>query len=676
MRGRIDIGSLTGLLGSLYGLTGLRFSLYDDRLCPLISPPAEDLLLSVLKCDQRGRELYADFLNENLRRTLQRNQPFLAQGPTKQYHIFIPVRYREIRLAVVAEAFYASVLDFREYCKEYGQTVGFRESGEESWFKELRVIQPDEAEARAGHIRSLVENVVALGCEKDELAQKWRSSKTIVSLMANIDSDMPVRDIYRTLVDAAIFLFNVDTAAVFSRADGHLMPAVSAGRQRSVLESLTLTAENLHLARASAANKPVSVMDGHELRLSGFPDEIISMYLFPIASGLGSFGFLGVFNSLLSREAFGAVNELCLLSAHVCGARSLRDECEKEADSLSRVSAKISQLSAHCRNPHLLHESIVQEASHLVNAEKCSLMMPEYNENALRVFAVKGLNRWLMGGVKVSPGEGIAGKVFEEGVPMLIDGEELIREYVATPKPHYKTASSICLPLRVADETLGVLNLSDKYSGEAFSKKDLSILSEFGRRASVLLKLAESYEMSEQMKELAVTDPLTSLFNRRCLTIRLQEEYQRAKRYDFPISLAMIDVDDFKQFNDAEGHLAGDYMLKEIASVMSSTVRANDIVVRYGGEEFVILMPQTLMPEAFGVVERIRENIGLRIPPTWKKFAKERMTVCAGIAMYPDCGELKDDLIRCADRALYRAKLSGKNCVLAWDSSLDRSGEK
>lgn len=675
MDGLIDIGPLAGVMGSLYGLTGLLFSLYDDRLRRLIPPAAEDPILSLLKSDKRGHECYERFIDTNLRVALKRDQPSLVQGHTKQYHIFIPVNYGEVRLVVVGEAFYASIRDFRDYYRECAHTFGFKETSEDSWLKDLKVIHPSEIEGRVSHIRSLIESVVALGCEKDEVARKWQRSKTIVSFMANVNSDTPVQDIYRKLAEAAIFLFNVDTAAVFSRTNGHFAPVVSAGRQQSVIEALTLSSENLHLSRASVSNSPVSVADGNELRLSGFPDEIMSMHLFPMKSGLGSLGFLAVFNSLLGRETVHAINELCTLCSYVCGTRSLRDEWENEVHSLNEVSATILRLSVHCRDPQLLHESIVREASNLVNAEKCSLMMPEYEENSLRVFAVKGISRWLMGSVKVNRGEGIAGKVFEEGVPMLIDREALIREYVAATKPHYKTSSSVSLPLRVADETLGVLNLSDKYSGESFSQKDFSILSEFVLRASVLLKMAECYELSEQMKELAVTDPLTGLFNRRFFTLRFQEECQRAKRYNFPISLAMIDVDDFKQFNDAEGHLAGDYVLKEIASIMSSTVRANDVLVRYGGEEFVILMPQTVTAEAFGVVERLRENIGLRIRPTWKRFPKERITICAGISMYPDCGALKEDLIRCADRALYQAKLSGKNCVLVWNASMDKSGD-
>lgn len=665
----LDIGSLTKGLESLSGLTGLYFSIYDDRQHQVISPARGDALLSFLKSDKKGQELYNNFIDVNLKLSLKRNQPFMTRGYTEQHHVFIPLRYKEIGLVAVAEAFYASEEDFRNFYVERAYTFGLQERTEEDWLRDMKVISPAELGAKLDDIRSLLENVISCGYEKGEMGRKWRCSKTIVSLMANVHSDLPVKEIQQTLVDAVIFLFNADTAAVFSRKNGCFIPETSAGRHRNVLQGMEIPKENFFLAKAAESKKPVSIMDSHELWFSGFPEEIISMYLFPLASGLGSFGFLAVFNSLLDREAFSATNDLCMLSSYLCGTRVLTEEYEKKFCALGRVSEKLSNLYFHYKEPHLLYEGIVNEAAGLVDAEKCSLMMPEYGEDMLRVFAAKGVSRWLMGDVRVAAGDGIAGKVYEKGEPVLINDAEVIKEYAVMPKPRYKTPSSISLPLKVADEVVGVLNLSDKHSGESFSEKDLAVLTQFASQAAVLVKLCDCHERSEQMRELSITDPLTGLFNRRYFNIRLEEEYQRARRYGLSVSLVMLDIDDFKLFNDTEGHLAGDYILKEISSIMSAAVRANDIVVRFGGEEFVILMPQTSENEALNVSERIRENIKAQIQPTWKKFPKKQMTICAGIAMYPDCGGAKENLIKCADRALYKAKLTGKDCAVLWDGA-------
>ncbi len=667
----LDIRAVTKAFEALSGLTGLPFSLYDDRQRQVVAPSREDPLLSFLKSDQNGQGLYARFLETNLRLSAKRNQPFICSSFTGQHHVFIPLSYKDMRLVAVAEAFYASADDFRNFFVTHTGTSGLGERPAEHWLTNVSVIPLPVMEGKLADIRSLLENVIAAGYEKGYMEKKWRCSKTIVSLMANIHTDLPVRDIYQTLVDAVIFLFDADTAAVLHRRNGHFCPEVSAGRIRGCVREMKIPKENLFLSEAAATRKPVSVMDGHELRFAGFPDEVISLYLFPIASGIGSFGFLAVFNSLLDREAFGSVNDLCMLTSYLCGARSLREEYENKADHLDNLSVKVSNLSEHYRDPHRLYEDIVNEAARLVDAEKCSLMMPEYSENILRVFAVKGLNQWLMGDVKVAPGEGIAGTVYEKGEPLLIDRSVAPDSHLLSSKPHYKTESSVSLPLKVADEVVGVLNLSDKFSGKPFSDRDVAALSRFASQAALLVKLCDCHERSAQMRELSITDPLTGLFNRRYFTIRLEEEYQRARRYGLSISLAMVDIDNFKLFNDTEGHPAGDYLLKEVSSIMAAAVRANDILVRYGGEEFVVLMPQTTKAEAYHVSERIRENIKRQIHPTWKSFPRRQMTICSGIATFPDNCRTKEDLVRCADKALYQAKLSGKDCTMTWEESPD-----
>jgi diguanylate cyclase (GGDEF)-like protein len=293
-------------------------------------------------------------------------------------------------------------------------------------------------------------------------------------------------------------------------------------------------------------------------------------------------------------------------------------------------------------------------------------MMP-LNKEMLQVRASKGINRWLMENVRVRKGEGISGKVYEHGMPTLINGAEAIKNYGFAPRSHYKTSSSLSLPLKVADEIIGVLNLSDKRSGVSFAQSDISMLSPFILQASALLKLCICNDTLEEMKKLSMTDALTGLFNRRYFDIRLEEEFLKAKRYNLILSFAILDIDDFKPFNDTEGHIAGDTILKEVAFIMTSTVRSHDILARFGGEEFAIIMPQTPKAEAYHVAERIRENIKRNIKATWKKYHKKQLTICGGVATYPDCGPMKEELIRCADKALYRAKNRGKDITVSWE---------
>lgn len=331
------------------------------------------------------------------------------------------------------------------------------------------------------------------------------------------------------------------------------------------------------------------------------------------------------------------------------------------------LSRAIKLYNRH-KNPYLLHYGITKEASSLAEADKCSLMLPENDRDVLRIRAATGLDRSLMKNVRVRTGEGIAGVVYKDGLPILIDCEERIRKYLAAPRSRYKTPSSVSLPLGTANEVIGVLNLSDKHSGKPFTEYDVSVLSAFALQIFFILKLSICHRKSEHMRELSTTDFLTGIFNRRYFNIRLNAEHQLLKRRGGQLSLAILDIDNFKLFNDTEGHLAGDRILKKIASIMSHTIRANDAVVRLGGEEFAVIMPQTSKTEAFGIAERIRNNIKMCIQPTWTKFPQPLITASIGIAEYDNCRDPIESLMEKADKAMYTAKVKGKDCTVLYDS--------
>ncbi len=164
---------------------------------------------------------------------------------------------------------------------------------------------------------------------------------------------------------------------------------------------------------------------------------------------------------------------------------------------------------------------------------------------------------------------------------------------------------------------------------------------------------------------LSVTDELTKLYTRRHLNSVLNQEYERAKRYGSILSVAMLDIDDFKQINDTYGHLAGDYILKEISKILIGTLRKTDFIYRYGGEEICILMPETLIEKAFIPLERLRKTIENR------NFVFEgvdiKVTVSIGASMYKKELQKAEELVERADLALYQAKRMGKNRVIIDD---------
>jgi diguanylate cyclase (GGDEF)-like protein len=173
-----------------------------------------------------------------------------------------------------------------------------------------------------------------------------------------------------------------------------------------------------------------------------------------------------------------------------------------------------------------------------------------------------------------------------------------------------------------------------------------------------------------EFEQLSVTDSLTGLLNRRYLQERLSEEIQRSKRHHFPMSLLMLDVDNFKSYNDTYGHLAGDAALRIVASILKDNLRGDDVAARYGGEEFAVLLPQTSSEEASVIAERIRMQIE-RTP-----FPHRHITASIGIAKTTPDVNSPDDIIWAADRALYEAKDRGRNNVQLYSDFGDSLAEK
>lgn len=176
-----------------------------------------------------------------------------------------------------------------------------------------------------------------------------------------------------------------------------------------------------------------------------------------------------------------------------------------------------------------------------------------------------------------------------------------------------------------------------------------------------------SRELDVERKRLrseSQSDALTGLFNMRYFRMQLVEEFSRSQRYSRPLTLLMLDVDNFKTYNDRNGHPAGDIVLKEVSRILIRNVRGTDIVARYGGEEFVVLLPETPLDAGLSVAEKIRKAVEDHYFPFAGSRNGERLTVSIGVASYPDVRVTSDqDLVEASDKALYAAKRSGRNRV-------------
>ncbi len=220
--------------------------------------------------------------------------------------------------------------------------------------------------------------------------------------------------------------------------------------------------------------------------------------------------------------------------------------------------------------------------------------------------------------------------------------------------------SALLVPIIMREKTIGAIFLQDcKFPRQTWSIDDLTY---FGALADQLSVAIENADLHEEKKQQAVTDGLTGIANRRHFNEVFAKEFERARRYAEPLSLAVFDLDYLKKINDTYGHSAGDDAIKAIARVLSNSSRSIDLPARYGGEEFCLLLPNTLLEESVLIAERIRKIInetGIEGPG--------QISASIGVANFPLHGSDPDDLFNRADEALYAAKQGGRNRVCVYD---------
>lgn len=264
----------------------------------------------------------------------------------------------------------------------------------------------------------------------------------------------------------------------------------------------------------------------------------------------------------------------------------------------------------------------------------------------------------------ISEGEGAAGWVMAKGQSRTIDDLEAADDIAFDRTDGIR--SWLGVPLMMYGGTEGVIAVQSTRPA-AFRADHQRLLESLGLQIAAALQNAHLYE-------LAMVDGLTGLFMRRYFDARIEEEIERSKRYSTPFSVLMMDVDDFKKLNDEHGHLIGDRVLRAIANCVKSQLRGVDTAARYGGEEIAVILPRSDMVAAYNVGERIRAAITeLRVTTDSEPPKVLSVTSSFGVASYPESKATDgEDLIRRADRALYRAKKTGKNRVeLYWS---DESG--
>jgi diguanylate cyclase (GGDEF)-like protein len=264
-------------------------------------------------------------------------------------------------------------------------------------------------------------------------------------------------------------------------------------------------------------------------------------------------------------------------------------------------------------------------------------------------------------GKRIPRGEGIAGWVAVNGEPILIRDVSKDARFTRRfdKSIGFETRSIICVPLRFGKKVTGVIEFVNSVDDKEFGEQDLELLSTVADFVAIAIENAKNFAI---IQELVITDDLTGLYNTRHILSCLDKEVERAKRFKNSVSFIFLDIDRFKRINDTYGHLVGSKLISEVGKFINQMMRKTDMAARYGGDEFVIILPNTAKEGAVIFTEKLHEAMRHRI-----FLASEgmdiRITASFGVATYPDDADSKLSLVNVADKLMYQVKETTRDGV-------------
>ena len=528
-------------------------------------------------------------------------------------------------------------------------------------------VQPEEAPAKVG-----AEGVAKNSSLEEQSFRQNADARSALLHDRYFQAENDFKEACNSALEAIAGKHKLGSLALLLRERGTFVPVCFKGRFKDIIVHIEIGLKDARLfATAKAATSLVLRETGEgfkpvgTIRKQGTGATEKTAELFPLIVGDEVKAALLVGDSELTDDKRRAISTYCREIALPLEVLRLRHELAQRARFAEHMQSFGERLNTTGAGD--TYAAILSMSVDLLHAERGSLLLFDETSNELAVKAAVGPRAEVTREVRVRMGEGVAGAVLLEGRPLVVRDVGSTGHTPAPAERSYKTKSFISYPISVGGRKVGVLNITDKAGGGSYDDIDLSLIESIAPQMAMALDRSDWQEKANQFQLMSITDPLTGLLNRRYLIERLAEELKRSKRQEYPMSFMMIDIDDFKLYNDSNGHPAGDLALEMAAQCLKSALRGADVASRYGGEEFCILLPQTALAEGIAIAERIKRRITRVRFPHGKSQPLGSMTVSIGVSTFSPGLETPETIIEAADRALYLAKSRGKNRVETLD---------
>ncbi|HTC61483.1 MAG TPA: sensor domain-containing diguanylate cyclase [Candidatus Saccharimonadales bacterium] len=307
--------------------------------------------------------------------------------------------------------------------------------------------------------------------------------------------------------------------------------------------------------------------------------------------------------------------------------------------------------------------TIMEKIDEFLRPDTWSLLLVDEAKQELYFELAVGKGAQALKDVRIKMGQGIAGWVAQHDEAVIVADVSKDTRFFSQidEKTKMETRSIVAVPVRYRDHCLGVIELINCVERDGFMEHDMALLEALADFAAIALENARHVK---RIHELTITDDCTGLFNARHMDFILETEIYRSQRYGYEFSVVFIDLDHFKKVNDTYGHLVGSKLLADVGQIVKSACRRIDFAFRYGGDEFVIVLPQAMKENAFVVARRLHKLIGEK---HWliDQGLDIRFTASIGVASFPSDAKTKLELLHLADEAMYAIKNTTRNGVAA-----------